>query len=132
MRVSHNTFASGSDSEQLALRPTGLKEDQAIARQGTGAGRVLSALFDTPLLFAGQRVIGVMCFGAAAQQECLAFEDGDMRRREGLAKVALGLWHPIRSNVLIVDRARAAPDVLAGFLVQCHHELVVATVEVHY
>ena len=55
----------------------------------------------------------------------------DLRRRERLAEVAVGLRLAVGIQILEIHRPGRAPHRLAGVLVEGDDELMVAAIEVH-
>src|SRR5262245_23286124 len=92
---------------------------------------MLRALLDAPEFLAGERVVGVSGLRAQADQFPPAVDHRDVRRGEGLAKVAICGDFSVRVEVLKVYRSLRQPNRLAGLFVQRSDELMVATVEVH-
>src|SRR4051812_2158475 len=90
-----------------------------------------SALDHLPDLLAGPRVIGIHGPRADADHEVPAVDLDDLRRGKALAKISVGFRPSVGADILKVNRSLGSPHRLAGVLVECDDELMIAAVEVH-
>src|SRR5262249_34343633 len=102
-----------------------------ISNDWSVRARMAGAFLDAPQFPAGEWVVTVMRFCAAAQENGPTAKLSDMRRGERLPQIAFGLRFAVGTEILVVNRTIYFPHGRAGVFVQGDDELRVTAVEIH-
>src|SRR5258706_15094043 len=102
-----------------------------MSRDWPTTRRMTRALLHAPELFAGDRIVRVVSFSAAADQDWFSLKHRDVRRGKGLSPIALLLGFSVFVEILEIDGTLGAPDGLASVLVQGDDELMITAIKIH-
>src|SRR4051794_38394538 len=124
--------AAGAHREQLSGGKAGREENHLIAKDWTRARRMLAALFHPPQFLAREWIVRVCGLRAETDHLPAPVDPFDLRGRKRLARIAFVERLPVLVHrILEINRSLGLPNRLPGRLIERHHELTVAPVEVH-